>query len=31
MSLVDLCRIEKKNPLPEIPLIEEPAIFDQQT
>jgi hypothetical protein len=29
MSLVDLCRIEKKNPLPEIPLIEELAIFDQ--
>jgi hypothetical protein len=31
MSLVDLCRTEKKNPLPEIPLIKEPAIFEQQT
>jgi hypothetical protein len=30
MSLVDMCRIEKKNPLPEIPLIKEPAIFDQE-
>jgi hypothetical protein len=29
MSLIDLCSIEKKNPIPEIPLIEEPAIFEE--
>jgi hypothetical protein len=29
MSLIDLCRIEKKNTLPEIPLLEEPVIFEE--
>jgi hypothetical protein len=31
MSLIDLCRIEKKNTLPEIPLLEEPVIFEEQS
>jgi hypothetical protein len=31
MSLIDLCRIEKKNPLPKIPLLEEPVIFEEQS
>jgi hypothetical protein len=31
MSLIDLCRIEKKNTLPEIPLMEEPVIFEEQS
>jgi hypothetical protein len=29
LSLIDLCRIEKKNTLPEIPLLEEPIIFEE--
>jgi hypothetical protein len=31
MSLIDLYMIEKKNPLPEIPLLEEPAIFEERS
>jgi hypothetical protein len=31
MYVINLCMTEKKNPLPEIPLIEEPAIFEQQS
>jgi hypothetical protein len=29
MSLVDLCRIEKKNNLPEIPLLKEPVMIGE--
>jgi hypothetical protein len=31
ISLINLCRIEKKYPLPEIPLLEEPIIFEEQS